>query len=143
VKCGDKMYIGGGVTTNADGAAPNIVQVIHTQDDNVSSLPVCPVKHFSLVAINSQVVTVGGRNMSDNSVNSNLYSWNEASRQWEESLPPMPTPRYFNTSVVWQDVLITCGDKDSITDWVEILDTALEGSFLNAPQREWQTCCSY
>ena len=126
VKCGDKVYIGGGVTTNADGAAPNLVQVIHLQDNNVSSLPACPVKHFSLVAINGQVVTVGGRNMSDDSVSDKLYSWNETSRQWEESLPHMLTPRYFNTSVVWQDFLITCGgridDEDSITDCVEVLN---------------------
>ena len=70
--------------------APNIVQVIHIQDSNVTYLPVCPVKHFSLVAINGQVVTVGGRNMSDDSVSNKLYSWYEASRQWEESLPPIP-----------------------------------------------------
>ena len=126
VKCGDKVYVGGGVTTNTDGAAPNIVQVIHTQDNNVSSLPVCPVKHFSLVVINGQVVTVGGRNMADDSISNKLYSWNEASRQWEESLPPMPTPRYFNTSVVWQDFLVTCGgridEEDSTTDCVEVLN---------------------
>jgi len=127
VKCGDNVYIGGGVTApNANDTAPNIVQVIHTQDDNVSSLPACPVKQFSLVAINGQVVAVGGINMSDDSVGNKLYSYNEVSGQWEESLPPMPTPRYFNTSVVWQNFLITCGgridDEDSITDCVEVLN---------------------
>ena len=126
MKCGDKVYVGGGVTTNANGAAPNIIQVIHLQDNNVTTLPVCPVKQFSLVVINDQVVTVGGRNMSDDIVSNKLYSWNEANGQWEESLPPLPTPRYFNTSVVWKGFLITCGgridDEDSITDCVEMLN---------------------
>ena len=125
VNCGGKIYIGGGVVSKNNGA-PDIIQVIDSTTQQVSQLPPCPVKHFGLVCIDNQIVTVGGKTKLDDQVTNQLYCWNEATQQWEQSLPPMSTPRYFHTSVVWNNHLIVCGgrtdNEDSITDSVEILN---------------------
>ena len=119
------------------GGAPNVIQVIDLSTKHVSRLPVCPVKHFTLVSINNQVVTVGGKATLDNHVSSKLYCWNEATQQWEERFPAMPTARHFHTSVVWRNYLITCGgridNEDTLTDSVEIL---------NLQTRCWHTAAS-
>jgi len=84
------------------------------------------VKYFALVSIDNQVVTVGGKTIFDDQVTNKLYCWKEATQQWEEGLPPMPTPRHFNTSVMWNNFLIVCGgridNEDSVTDCVEVLN---------------------
>ena len=125
MNCGGKIYIGGGIASRNSGA-PDIIQVIDSTTQQVSQLPSCPVKHFALVSIDNQIVTVGGKAKLDDQVTNQLYCWNEATQQWEQSLPPMSTPRYFHTSVVWNNHLIVCGgridNEDSITDSVEILD---------------------
>ena len=125
MNCGGKIYIGGGIASRNSGA-PDIIQVIDSTTQQVSQLPSCPVKHFALVSIDNQIVTVGGKAKLDDQVTNQLYCWNEATQQWEQSLPPMSTPRYFHTSVVWNNHLIVCGgridNEDSITDSVEILN---------------------
>ena len=125
MNCGGKIYIGGGVVSKSSGA-PDIIQMIDPTTQQVSQLPPCPVKHFGLVCIDNQIVTVGGKTMLDDQVTNKLYYWNEVTQQWEQSLPPMSTPRYFHTSVLWNNHLIVCGgridNEDSITDSVEILN---------------------
>ena len=108
MNCGGKIYIGGGVVSKTTSGAPNIIQVIDLSNHCVSQLPPCPVKHFALVSIDNQVYTIGGKTMSDDQVSNKLHCWKEASQQWEECLPPMPTPRYFLTGLVWKDFLIVC-----------------------------------
>ena len=120
-----REYIGGGVVSNKSGA-PDIIQVIDPTAQHVSQLPPCPVKNFGLVCIDNQIVTVGGKTILDEQVTNRLHCWNEATQQWEQILPPMSTPRYFHTSMVWNNYLIVCGgrtdNEDSITDSVEILN---------------------
>ena len=125
VYCGGKVYIGGGVVSNCNGA-PDVIQVVDISTQCVSHLPPCPVRHFTLVSISNQVVTVGGKTTLDDQVTNKLYCWSEATQQWEERFPPMSTPRQFHTSVMWNNYLIVCGGRvdndDSITDNVEILN---------------------
>ena len=120
-----KIYIGGGVVSNKSGT-PDVIQVIDLKTEHVCQLPPCPVKHFGLVCIDNQIVTIGGKKKHDDQVTNKLYCWNEATQHWEQSLSPMSTPRYFHTSVVWNNHLIVCGgridNEDSFTDSVEILD---------------------
>ena len=126
--CGGKIYIGGGDVSKTSGA-PDIIQIIDPTTQHVqcvSQLPPCPVKHFGLVCIDNQIVTVGGKAKLDDRATNQLYCWDEATQHWEENLPPMSTPRYFHTSVIWNDYLIVCGgridNEESITDSVEILN---------------------
>ena len=110
-----------------NNGAPDIIQVIDSTTQEVSQLPCSvPVKHFGLVCIDNKIVTVGGKTKLDDQVTNQLYCWNQATQQWDQSLPPMSTPRYFHTSVVWNNHLIVCGgrtdNEDSITDSVEILN---------------------
>ena len=137
VNCNEKVYIGGGVVSKHSSASPSIIQIFDPKTNTVSCLHPCPVKNFSLVCIDNQVVTVGGQTLSDDQVTNKLYCWDEATQQWEESLPPMPTSRYLLTSVVWKEFLIVCGGRidniGSITDCVEIL---------NLQSKRWHTASS-
>ena len=136
MNCRGKIYIGGGVVSNRS-RVPDIIQVIDPTTHHVSRLPPCPVKNFSLICIDNQIITVGGKTTLDDQVTNQLYCWNEATQQWEQTLPPMSTPRYFHTSVVWNNHLIACGgridNEDSITDSVEIL---------NLQSRHWHNASS-
>ena len=125
MKCRGKIYIGGEAYSSKTGP-PDTIQIIDSVTRQVSQLPPCPVKDFGLVSINNQIVTVGGKTKIDDQVTNQLYCWNEATQQWEQSLPAMSTARYFHTSVIWNNYLIVCGGRldyeDSMTDSVEILD---------------------
>ena len=125
MSCGGKIYIGGGVVSKSSGA-PDIIQVFDPTTQHVSQLSPCPVMNFGLVCIDNQIVTVGGKTKLGDQATNQLYCWNDATQQWEQTLPPMSTPRYFHTSVIWNNHLIVCGgridNEDSITDSVEILN---------------------
>ena len=115
VKCDDKVFVGRGATC---------LILCKWFTWKITMCPVyLPVLLWSMV---NWAVTVGGRNMSRSVLVTNcIASWNEDKRQRpEESLPSMPTPCYFNTSVVWrQDFLVTCGGRiNDKTDCVELLN---------------------
>ena len=92
-------------------------------------LPPCPVKWFSPVVIDDNLVTVGGVDRRGQPTNK-LYHWNEFMQRWDESFPPMITPRLFATSVLYQSYLIVIGGAHDVkasldshfTDVVEVLD---------------------
>jgi len=91
-----------------------------------SLLPPCPVKWFSSVVIDDKLVTVGGVDRTGQPTNK-LYHWNKFLHQWEESYPPIITPRLFATSALYRSYLIVMGgandvDATQFSDVVEVLD---------------------
>ena len=84
MSCGGKIYIGGGVVSKSSGA-PDIIQVFDPTTQHVSQLSPCPVKNFGLVCIDNQIITVGGKTKLGNQATNQLYCWNEATQQWEQT----------------------------------------------------------
>ena len=84
------------------------------------------LRDFTLTAYHSQLVLVGGRT-SDWKVSNKLWVREGGSRSWQQSLPPMPTPRRrvcaVNTGL--PEYLIVASGKgrssDSLLDTVEVL----------------------
>ena len=77
MNCGGKIYVGGGVIFKSSGS-PDIIQIIDPTTQQV-------VKHFGLVCIDNQIVTVGGKTKLDDQVTNQLYCWIEATQQWKQT----------------------------------------------------------
>ena len=80
---------------------------------------------MSLTTYQSKFVLVGGHHRSTNELTNTLHT-SATGRQWESSLPPMPTKRYYTSSVSTRspEMLIVAGGKTSInetSDMVEVL----------------------
>ena len=71
MNCGGNIYIGGGIASKNSGA-PDIIQVIDSTTQQVSQLPLCRVKHFGLVCIDNQIVTVDGKTKLDDQVTNHV-----------------------------------------------------------------------
>ena len=68
-------------------------------------------------------MAVGGRKKSDNRVTNEVYTYDERSRKWKQTIPPMPTARDSLGVLSLQSALVVAGGDTSdgeYTDAVEI-----------------------
>ena len=84
-----------------------------------------PCDRMSLTTYQSKLVLVGGRDFSTRKLTNRLLT-STTGRQWEPSLPPMPTKRYYTSLVSTRspEVLVVAGGYDSNfkeLDVVEVL----------------------
>ena len=82
--------------------------------DKWTTLPPLPVKFFGLGQVNGKLVAVGGE--SDFQTANKVYTYDERSRKWNQTIPPMPTARYSPSVLSLQSALAVIGG---------ILDTRL------------------
>ena len=76
--------------------------------DNWTTLPPLPVRLFSLGQVNGKLVAVGG--WKKNYVTTNeVFTYDEQSRKWKQTLPPMPTARYSPGALSLQSALVVAG----------------------------------
>ena len=88
---GESVYVGGG------GTGYKIFQ--YSWRRGVwNTLPECPVKYFGLIQYMGRLTTVGGRDQAG-SRTAHVYVFGRESGRWQESLPPMPTARWYVTVV--------------------------------------------
>ena len=71
-----------------------IVYCYNPSQDNWTNLPPCPVKWFGLGQVNGKVVAVGGSKKGDNRATNEVFTYDERSRKWKQTLPPMPTAKH-------------------------------------------------
>ena len=73
-----------------DDDEKHIVYCYDPSQDKWTTLPSLPVRCFGLGQINGKVVAVGGmKNI--NGVANEVYMYDERSRKWRQTIPPMPT----------------------------------------------------
>ena len=82
---GESVYVGG------RGAEYKIFQYSWRRGA-WSTLPECPVRGFGLIQFMGRLTTVGGLDQAGFRT-ARVYEFVSKSRQWQESLPPMPTAR--------------------------------------------------
>ena len=129
-----KVYIGGG---NASSYRERqTVMVYDPKLDSYDTLPPYTYTHFSMAVINNQLVVVGGWDGQTGMVTNKLGVWNEQSKRWTHSLPPMSTacrsPSVATHNNRW---LVVGGWSDgNYLSRVEILDTT--------EQRQWYHAAS-
>ena len=78
-----------------------------TRSGQWSVLPSCPVSHFGLGQLSGKLVTVGG--MDGRGAVNHVYTYVQETQQWEKSIPPMPTPRWWPTVITYNSSIAVCG----------------------------------
>ena len=115
-----KVYYGG----YAAGGDLHVVYSYDPQRDNWTTLSPLPVRWFGLGQLNGMLVAVGGRKSNDSSsITNEVYTHDERSKKWKQTIPPMPTSRIFPCVLSLQSALVVAGGGISVlnyTDAVEI-----------------------
>ena len=104
-----KVYCGGGVTARDDNEY--IVYCYDPSQDNWTTLSPLPVRSFSLGQINGKLVAVGGEKKSiyHSNYTNEVYTYDERSRKWKQTIPPMPTARWSPGVLSLQSALVVAG----------------------------------
>ena len=103
--------------------------------NNWSQLPDCPVSNCSLVVVNDLLTTIGGGSGLESATNK-LFSFTGEGRYkfWTEKFPPMPTKRYWSTTLCTGTSLIVAGGQETL------LGTTLTTvEVMNTETRQWST----
>ena len=74
-----------------------------------ASLPPLPVKHFGLGQVDGKLVSVGGKKRRDDKETNEVYTYDDRSQRWRQTIPPMPTARWLPGVVSFQSALIVAG----------------------------------
>ena len=82
----DRVYCGGGNEYRVSCYSPS--------EDTWNTLPACDVRYFGLGQVRGKLVTVGGRKKPVAKVTNEVYEFDEVTRSWKQSIPPMPTARH-------------------------------------------------
>ena len=64
---------------------------------------------FGLGQVNGKLVAVGGEKKSDFRATNEVYTYDERSRKWKQTIPPMPTARYSTGVLSLQSALVVAG----------------------------------
>ena len=86
-----KVYCGGGVTGGDDD--DYIVYCCDPSQDRWTTLPPLPVRWFYLGQVNGKLVAIGGRKKNTGRETNDVYTYDERSQKWKQTIPPMPTAR--------------------------------------------------
>ena len=106
-----KVYCGGGGTDRADDMY--IVYCYDPSQDNWTTLPPLPVHGFGLGQVNGKLVAVGGLKKSDGSVTNEVYTYDERSKKWKQTVRSMPTARHTPGVLSLQSALAVAGGVGS------------------------------
>ena len=113
-----KVYCGG-ATDDDDNRY--IVYCYDLSQDKWTTLPPLPVSWFGLGQVNGKLVAVGGRKKSTWKATNDVYMYDERSRKWKQTIPPMPTARWSPGVLSLQSALVVAGGLAlSYIDAVEI-----------------------
>ena len=95
-----------------------IIYCYDPPQDKWTTLPQLPVKWFGLGQVNGKLVVVGGEK-SGGQVSNEVYTYDERSRKWKQTIPPIPTARHSPGVLSLQSALVVA-DGSSYTAAVEI-----------------------
>ena len=112
-----------GVVAGTDGNEEYLVHCCDLAQDVWITLPQLPVREFSLGQVNNQLVAVGGLKKSQSVMATNkVYTYDERSKEWKQTIPPMPTARHSPGVLSLQSALVVAGGDPGLfhTDVVEV-----------------------
>ena len=104
-----KVYCGGGHAAADD----HIVYCYDPSQDKWTALPPLPVKWFGLGQVNGELVAVGGVKRNGNKANE-VYTYDEQSQKWKQTIPAMPTVRLSPGVLSLQSALVVAGGFASL-----------------------------
>ena len=106
---GPQSIVIGGAVFVATFSSRDVLRY-ETRSDKWSVLPSCPAEWFGLGQLSGKLVTVGGRDGRGAAVN-HVYTYVQETQQWEKSIPPMPTPRWWPTVITYNSSIAVCGGR--------------------------------
>ncbi len=84
--------------------------LVYTPDqDHWGVLPPPPVQQFTVATLRGQLLVVGGQDKYIHKITNAILTFDESTRQWLQSLPPMPVAVTCPVVVEYQDHLIVAG----------------------------------
>ena len=127
---GNVVYAGGGCAKDHS----NTILAYDLALDNWKSLPSCPVSYFGLAMLEEMLVALGGITHSKG-ISDKVYTFDQGSQQWKNTLPNMLTARHSLCAVTFKSNIFACGGKDasSVSDSVEVLKAGSSQWFKTHP----------
>ena len=110
VKIKDRIYVGGGIRMYGESC------IYFTSGDTWTLLPICPTYQHALTAWDGKLIAIGGKEVAPTN---KVYTNRDGVDKWEESLPPILTPRFDLSAItVNNETIIAAGGivwTDNIT----------------------------
>lgn len=102
-----------------------VVYCYDTSQDEWSTLPPLSVVRFGLGQLGEKLVTVGGRRISDGKPTKEVFTFDEKTRRWKQSIPSLPTARVVPSVLGHQPLLVVAGGTyppEVLADRVEVFN---------------------
>ena len=93
----------------------NIVFCYDPSQDKWTTLPPLSISWFGLGQVNDKLVAVGGRDELTTSATDRMYTYDDLSQSWKQTIPLMPTARWSPGVLSLQSALVVAGGLTSVT----------------------------
>ena len=103
------------------------MQSFDLQTATWSTLPPSPLVHSEAAVIDGHLTLIGGWDASTAKVTNQVWSWDEENKEWRNTIPSMPTPRWRPGVVQTSSVVAVlggCGSDWALLSTVDVLHTA-------------------
>ena len=119
------VYVCGGVCPGSDATLDRIVQVYDFDKAMWTKLPPAPQYSSQAVAINNQLVLIGGYEVLFNTISNMVSTW--TGQGWQQDIPAMPTKRLRPGVTTYGTYVIVAGgraeDEETLLNSIDVLDT--------------------
>ena len=132
---GEKVYVGGGVSTEKPNDRVHVFQYTTTRDE-WSRLPPHTVCYFAMAQFTGELITVGGGRQESGPIGK-VYRFKEESQEWVEFLKPMPTARAFLSVATTQSAITAIGGVTGNRDGMNVPCATVE--VYSSETSQWYT----
>lgn len=119
------VYFGGGMAADND---KYLVYCYESSQVQWFTLPPLPVRYFRLGQVEGRLVAVGGLSKATREFCSVVYTFDERSRKWKQTLPPMPTARHSPVVVSFESALVVAGGTKEGEVYANVVEIYVSGS---------------
>ena len=124
VSIGRNVYLAGGAAPDVSSA--QIVQVYNIDTGKWSTLPPAPQHDSEAIAINNNLVLIGGYESSTGKITNMVSTWLVEEEKWTQTIPPVSTRRFRPGVLVLKNCLFVFGglgeDDETLFDSFEVLN---------------------
>ena len=132
VPIGRNIYLAGGVAP--DVRSSQIVQVYNIDTGKWSTLPPAPQYHYEAIAINNNLVLIGGYDASTKKITNMVSTWLVEEEKWTQTIPPMSMRRIRPGILLLKNHLFVFSGRGE--DGETVLDSF---EVLNVEENQWSS----